>query len=108
MRVFLLLGVCFVWLLANDFRSVQIQVIDQTIKILQKRLECTSSHSALTCIERFPLDKKEDTLDKAFLMSFPQAFYEAKMKRSIRQLQHQKLCIGKALTLQEAKKCTIE
>ena len=107
MRVFLLLGVCFVWLLANDFRTVQIQAIDQTIKILQKRLDCISNQSALACIERFPMDKRDDTLDKAFLMSFPQSFYEAKIKRSIKQLQQKKLCIGKALTQEEAKKCTI-
>ncbi len=107
MRGFLLLVVSFLGLFGDDFRSQQIKSIDHTIGILEKRLLCTSHHSALECIERFPMDKRDDTLDKAFLMSFPQSFYEAKIKRSIKQLQQKKLCIGKALTREEAKKCTI-
>ncbi len=92
-------------LLYADFRSEQIAQIDKIIATYQKRLSCLQTKEAANCIDRFPLDRRSDTLAKTFSMSFPKAFYSAKLKRDIKILKEQRLCIGKALSEIEAKKC---
>ena len=92
-------------LLFADFRSEQIAQIDKIITTYQKRLECLQTKEAASCINQFPLDKKSDALAKTFSMGFPKAFYSAKLKRDMKILEKQKLCVGKALSEIEAKKC---
>ena len=100
-----ILPIFLISLLYADFRSQQIAQIDKIIAIYQKRLECLKTKEAANCINSFPLDSRSDALAKTFSMSFPKAFYESKLKRDIKFLQKQKLCIGKALSKMEAKRC---
>lgn len=101
----LLAALCFTTLFADSFRQQEIKKVDSVISILQQRIICMQKSSGKECLKKYPLDPKSDTSDKVFLMSFPQSFYEAKLHRSINQLQKQKICIGKSLTKKELKKC---
>ena len=92
-------------LAAQDWRALAIAQIDATMDLYQKRLVCLKEHEAAYCIERFPQDPRSDALAKTFAMSFPAAFYAAKIQRDIKILERQKLCIGRAATQEAAKEC---
>jgi hypothetical protein len=83
----------------------KINSIDEVISIYKNRLECLKEKEAKECIEKFPLDRQNDALDKTFSMSFPKAYYKAKLKRDLKLLEKQKLCYGRALSESEAKEC---
>ncbi len=92
-------------LFASDWRQDAIQAIDATIAVYKQRLECLQTHEAPHCIARYPQDPRSDALAQTFAMSFPKAFYGDKLRRDIHLLQKQKLCIGKALSQEDAKQC---
>ncbi len=76
--------------------------------LYQKRLACLKEHEAAFCIDRFPQDPRSDALAKTFAMSFPAAFYAGKLQRDMKILERQKLCIGKALSQEDARKCATD
>ncbi len=94
-------------LLASQWRQSNILAIDKVITTYQNRLHCLKTQEAIACIQRFPQDPRSDALAKTFAMSFPKAFYVNKLQRDIQLLRRQKLCYGKALSQEEAKKCAI-
>ncbi len=95
-------------LLASQWRQSNILASDRVITIYQNRLNCLKTQEAIVCIQRFPQDPRSDALAQTFAMSFPKAFYANKLQRDIDLLKRQKLCYGKALTQEEAKKCIID
>ena len=81
----------------KEYNSIQ--------NIYQKRLECLKNSEAAECIQKYPQDARSDALAKTFCMAFPKSYYAAKLKRDISILEQQKLCIGRAQTELEAKRC---
>ena len=86
-------------------REASIEGYDRIIKIYEARLGCLEHKEALPCIQNHPLDPHSDALAKTFSMSFPKSYYEALLRRNIELLKRQKLCYGKALSEEEAKRC---
>ncbi len=86
-------------------RDASIEGCERIIKIYEARLNCLHHKEALPCIQNHPLDPHSDALAKSFSMSFPKSYYEALLRRNIKLLKRQKLCYGKALSEQEAKRC---
>ncbi len=83
----------------------EITNINEIMKVYQNRLNCLKSHEPTHCIERYPLDPRNDALDKTFSMSFPKAYYRAKLKRDLKYLERRKLCYGRSLDERELKEC---
>ncbi|BCD61921.1 MULTISPECIES: hypothetical protein [Nitratiruptor] len=101
---YLLIFCCITFAFA-DWKTAQILAIDKIIQTYQNRQSCLQKEEAHFCIQKYPLDPKSDALAKTFAMSFPQAFYASKLQRDIKLLEKQKLCIGRALSEMEAKRC---
>jgi len=92
------------WLLAFE-REAHIAQIDAIIEIYKKRLACLERHEALTCIRKYPLDKRNDALAKSFALGFPSSFYRALLRRNLDILEKEKLCYGRASSEAEARAC---
>ena len=105
MRYLLVVLLLLTALMAQDWRTRAIAQVDTIIKLYHKRLSCLKEHEAAYCIHTLPQDARSDALAKTFAMSFPASFYAAKLQRDIAILEHQKLCIGKALSKKEAQAC---
>ncbi|MRJ02768.1 MAG: hypothetical protein GXO19_02760 [Epsilonproteobacteria bacterium] len=89
-------------------RMGEMERIEKIMEIYQKRLSCLKEREALECIAQFPLEPRGDALARTFAMSFPKAYYAAKLKRDMEILERERLCYGKSLTQEDLESCLKE